>query len=378
MGIVLIAINLRPALASIGPLVSHIREDTGLSNTALGLLTTLPLLAFGGISAFTSLLTRRLGIEGTLTAALILLAAGILLRTLPSVELLFVGTALLGAAVAFGNVLLPSLVKRDFPERSGAMTSVYSSAMGTGAAIAAGLSIPLSQHLGWRGSLGAWALPVGLALIAWLPQLENRTLPRHDRSLKVALDDLGRSKLAWHVALFMGLQSLTFYVILAWLPELLQSRGLDSAYAGWMLALSQGAGIFGTLVIPTWAERLPDQRRIVWTLMLLECVGLLGLLMPTTSLIPLWVALIGFVLGGSFGLALLFIVLRTADTGTATELSGMAQSIGYLLAATGPTLFGFLHDQTHTWSIPLLFLLIILIIKLLTGLGAGKPEKISG
>ena len=377
-GIVLIAINLRPALAGVGPLIGNIREDMGLSNTALGLLTTLPLLAFGVFSALTSLVTRRLGLEQTLAAALLLLTTGLLLRMAPSIVLLFGGTALMGIAIAFGNVLLPSLVKRDFPERIGIMTSVYSSAMGLGATLAAGMSVPLAEGLGlgWQVALGAWALPAIVALVMWLPQLKSRTLPRHTSSLQASLRDLGRSRLAWCVALFMGLQSLTFYVILAWLPEILQSRGLDAQYAGWLLALSQGAGILGTLLIPTWAERLTNQRRIIWVLTLLEGVSLLGLLLPGTTLAPLWVAVIGFTLGGTFGLALLFIVLRTRDTETATELSGMAQSIGYLLAATGPALFGLMHDLTHTWSAPLVLLIVILLAKLVTGLGAGQPQTI--
>lgn len=375
-GILLIALNLRPALAGVGPLVGDIRHATGLSNTALGLLTTLPLLAFGVVSMLTPLVTRRLGIEGALTAALLLLAAGTGLRALPEVGFLFGGTVLLGVAIAFGNVLLPSLVKRDFPERSGVMTSAYSSAMGLGATLAAGASVPLAAALGWRGALGAWALPALVALVVWLPQLGSHTRPRHARSFGQALRHLGGSRLAWSVALFMGLQSLTFYVILAWLPEILQSRGLGAGYAGWMLALSQGMGILGTLVVPVWAERSRNQRRIVWILGLLEGGSLLGLLYPGTALVPLWVSVIGFVLGGTFGLALLFIVLRTSDAETATELSGLAQSVGYLLAAVGPTLFGLLHDLMSGWTVPLLFLVAVLLAKVATGLGAGRVEQI--
>ena len=375
--ILLIAVNLRPALAGVGPLIADIRQDTGLSNPALGLLTTLPLLAFGFVSTLTPLATRRLGIEGTLAAALLLLAAGILLRVVPSTALLFGGTLLAGVAIALGNVLLPSLVKRDFPGRSGVMTSLYSSAMGAGATVAAGVSVPLAEAygLGWRWSLGAWALPALVALGVWLPRLRQRSVPRPTGSLRTALKDLGRSRLAWEVALFMGLQSLTFYVMLAWLPELLQSRGLDAERAGWMLALSQGVGILGTLLIPTWAERLPDQRRIVWVLAAVEGVSLLGLLAPGTALAPLWVSLLGFVLGGTFGLALLFIVLRTPDAQTATELSGMAQSVGYLLASVGPFAFGLLHDLTRSWSIPLASLMVVLLGKLVTGLGAGTAQE---
>ena len=375
-GIVFIALNLRPALTGVGPLIGDIRQDTGLSNAALGLLTTLPLLAFGVISALTPLVTRRLGLERTLAAALLLLTAGILLRAIPSVTLLFTGTILLGIAIAFGNVLLPSLVKRDFPNHTGIMTSVYSSSMGAGATVAAGISVPLALEFGWRGSLAAMAVPAMIALVAWLPQLGFRTLPQTTKTLKESLRDLGRSSVAWQVASFMGLQSLTFYVILAWLPEILQSRGLEASYSGWMLALSQGTGILGTMLVPTWAGRLRNQRPIIWVLGVLEGVSLLGMFSPVESLIPLWVSMIGFVLGGTFGLALLFIVLRTSDTETATELSGMAQSIGYLMASAGPILFGYLHDVARGWSVPILFLVVVLIAKIVTGLGAGRPLRV--
>ena len=377
-GIILIAINLRPALAGVGPLIGAIRDSTGLSNTMLGLLTTLPLLAFGVVSMFTSVFTRRFGIEGTIAFALALLTLGISLRILPSAVALFGGTLLLGIAIAFGNVLLPSLVKRDFPEKTGLMTSLYSSMLGVGAALAAGVSVPLAEdlNLGWHWSLGVWALLSLLALLVWLPQLSRQTLPKYAKSFKDSMSDLGRSKLAWNVALFMGLQSLAFYVVLAWLPEILQDRGIDANTAGWLLSLSQGTGVLGTLIVPIWAEKIDDQRKLVWYLVILEAVSIAGLMVPDSFLVGLWASLIGFSLGGSFGLALLFIVMRTHDTETATELSGMAQSVGYLLAAIGPTLFGALHDITNNWFVPLLLLLIVAIFKIVTGLIAGKPVNV--
>lgn len=378
VGIILIAINLRPALAGVGPLISAIRETTGLSNTMLGLLTTLPLLAFGVVSMFTSVFTRRLGIEGTIALALTLLTLGIGMRIYPSTLALFGGTLLLGIGIAFGNVLLPSLVKRDFPEKTGLMTSLYSSMLGVGAALAAGVSVPLANdlNLGWHWSLGVWALLSLAALLIWLPQLNRQTLPKHAKTFLESMRDLGQSKLAWNVALFMGLQSLAFYVVLAWLPEILQGRGIDENTAGWLLSLSQGTGVLGTLIIPIWAEKIDDQRKLVWYLVILEMVSIAGLMVPESFLVGIWASLIGFSLGGSFGLALLFIVMRTHDTETATELSGMAQSIGYLLAATGPTLFGALHDLTHTWFIPLLLLFIVAIFKIVTGIIAGKPVNV--
>ena len=379
VGIVLVALNLRPALAGVGPLVADVRLATGLSNTALGLLTTLPLLAFGLVSAFTPVVTRRLGVEGALALALGLIGVGVAVRSAPSVALLFGGTAVLGVGIALGNVLLPALVKRDFAERSGPMTALYSSAMGLGAAVAAGVSVPLAAAVGWSGALGAWAVLAAVALVAWLPQLGRRTLPRRRGNTLDAIRELGASRLAWAVALFMGLQSLAFYVVLAWLPDLLQSRGLGAQAAGWMLALSQAAGIAGSAVVPLWAGRMRGQRRIVWALAAVEAVALAGLLTPTasTALTGVWVSLLGFVLGGSFGLSLLFLAIRADTPETAAELSGMAQSVGYLVAAVGPFLFGALHDWTGGWTAPLWSLVAALGLKVAAGLPAARDARVT-
>lgn len=378
-GVLLIAINLRPALASVGPLIEDIRESTGLSSALLGLLTTLPLIGFGLLSTFTPLLTKRFGIGGTMLAAMALLTIGCGLRAIESVPALYLGTLLAGVSIAVGNVLLPSIAKRNFASRSGFITSLYSSAMGLGAALAAGASIPVAHDLGlgWRGALGIWAIPAFIAGLVWLPQIRRLKPSEHSRNLAKALRDLGASALAWQVALFMGLQSLTFYVVLAWLPSILMSRGYDAEYSGWMLSLSQATGILGSLTIPVLAGKRPDQRGIVAGLFCVELVAIFGLLFPAVGLVELWISLIGMVLGGSFGLALLFIVVRSTDTESATELSGMAQSIGYLVAATGPTLFGSLLDLSGDWNWGLYMLLAIAGMKLVMGLGAGRSITVA-
>ena len=378
-GILLVAVNLRPALASVGPLIGDIRQATGLSNSMLGLLTTIPLLAFGVISTLTPLFTRRFGIGGTLLGAMALLAAGAGLRSVSAIAALYLGTVFVGIAIAFGNVLLPSLVKRNFSENSGFVTSLYSSGMGLGASMAAGISVPLAAQfgLGWRGSLGIWAIPAVLAFFVWWPQLQRLPKSENKRSYKETMKDLGTSTLAWQVALFMGLQSFTFYVVLAWLPAILVDRGYNSTYSGWMLSLSQAMGIVGSLIIPVVAGRKKDQRGVVVFLLILETAGLAGLLFVESAWLILWVLVIGFVLGGSFGLALLFIVLRSHDADSATELSGMSQSIGYLVAATGPTLFGSLYDFTAGWTYPILLLLVVVVLKFAMGLGAGRAVTLS-
>jgi len=377
-GILFIAINLRPALASVGPLIEDIREATGLSTTLLGILTTIPLMMFGAVSTLAPLFTRRFGIGGTLLGAMALLAVGIGIRSIAWVPALYFGTFLFGIAIAFGNVLLPGLTKRNFSTNSGFITSLYSAVMAVGASLAAGISVPLAHDagLGWRGSLGVWSILAIMAFLIWMPQLSRLKKIKANQSYLDAMKSLGKSRLAWKVALFMGLQSMTFYVILAWLPAILQSRGYDASFSGWMLSLSQAMGILGSLAVPILAGKRRDQRGIVWFLVIVEIIGIIGLLLPQFGWIALWVSLIGFVLGGTFGLALLFIVLRSHDAESATELSGMAQSIGYLIAATGPIIFGSIFDFSGSWTYSLVFLFVIAALKLIMGLGAGRPGKV--
>lgn len=378
VGILFVAINLRPALSSIGPLVDMIRNNVGLSDTLLGLLTTLPLIAFGIVSTITPLFTKRFGIGNTLLGALILLTLGIIIRSIAGVFGLYLGTILLGIAIAFGNVLIPALIKRNFPHKAGFVTSLYSGIMSLGAAVAAGLSFPLAVelNLGWRGSLSVWAVLAAIALIIWIPNLKrlDRSVP--SRSFKDAMKKLSGSLLVWKMALYMGLQSWAFYVILAWLPAILIDRGFEASYAGWMLSLSQATGIIGAIVIPVWAGSRKDQRLIIVSLIIVEVMALLGLMIPGLGPIELWVGLIGLVLGGTFGLALLLIVLRSKDAETAAELSGIVQSIGYLIAATGPFIVGVIFDLTQVWNYALWLLIAIAIIKLVMGIDVGKDKKV--
>lgn len=378
VGILFVAINLRPALSSIGPLVDLIRHDVGLSDTLLGLLTTLPLIAFGIVSTITPLFTKRFGIGNTLLSALILLTLGIIIRSIAGVFGLYLGTILLGIAIAFGNVLIPALIKRNFPHKAGFVTSLYSGIMSLGAAVAAGLSFPLAVqfNLGWRGSLNVWAVLAVIALIIWIPNLKRLDRSVASRNFKDAIKNLSGSVLVWKMALYMGLQSFAFYVILAWLPAILIDRGFEASYAGWMLSLSQATGILGAIVIPIWAGSRRDQRLIIVSLIIVEVMALLGLIIPGIGMVELWVGLIGMVLGGTFGLALLLIVLRSKDAETAAELSGIVQSIGYLIAATGPFIVGMIYDLTQVWNYALGLLVAIAIIKLVMGIDVGKDRKV--
>jgi CP family cyanate transporter-like MFS transporter len=378
VGILLLAANLRPALTALPPLIGEIRADTGVSNGVAGLLTALPLLAFGLLSPVAPRLARRIGMERALLASLLVLAAGILVRSAGPVALLFVGTAVLGAAIAVGNVLLPGLVKREFPDRAGLATSVYSTAMGVAAALAAGASFPISQQtgLGWRASLALLAVPTVLAAVAWLPLVRGggsaKASDRDSRGIS-----LWRSPLAWQVTLFMGLQSLAYYVTLTWLPLILrETAGLSAAQAGWMLALAQAVGIASMFLAPLLAGRTPSQRGVLVASVTLSGAGTLGLLVSPGAATTLWVVLIGLGQGACFSLALTFFALRAPDPEHAAALSGMAQSVGYLLAASGPFLFGVLRDATNAWTAPLALLLAIVSCLLVTGLGAARDAKV--
>ena len=376
VGIVIAGANLRAALTAVGPLVREIRADTGISSGAAGLLTTLPLLCFAALSLPAPALARRFGLRRVLTGGLLLLAAGIALRSAPGVVALFAGTTLLGLAIAVGNVLLPSLVKREFPAHTGLLMGVYITVMNSGAALGAGVSVPLAQQgFGWRGALGVWALPALVAALVWVYLL------RGDRPVSpvavTARGNLWRSPLAWHVTLFMGLQSVVFYASIAWLPEVLQSGGLSAAQAGWLVSLMQFVGIPAALFAPILAGRRPAQRGLLAAAALLSGAGVLGLLLSSGTLTILWVSLLGLGQGASISLALTLFALRTADAAGAAALSGMAQSAGYLLAATGPFLFGVLHDLTQSWRLPLALLFAVTVALLFAGLGAGRDAYVT-
>lgn len=376
--IAIIAVNLRPAITGVGPLIHEIRLDTGLSNTLLGLLTTLPVVALGVFSVLTPAFTRRLGMEGTMALALMLLTAGILVRIVPNHAALYLGTLVLGVGIALGNVLLPGITKEYFPHRFGLVTGIYAGMLGIGAAVASGLSVPLSEGLGlgWRWALGIWAGASLLALILWAPRLKNNQPTITATRLHQSLKQLGTSRVAWDVSLFMGTQALTFYTLAAWLPEVLIERGMSPALAGWMLALSQATGIIGTFVIPALADRVQSHRRLVIAVIAGELISLAGLIVPTLFMVEIWISILGFCLGASFGLALLFIGLRAQDTETANHLSGMSQSVGYSLAATGPIFFGAFYDTFQSWTLPLLYLIVVALVKTWSGVRASRKEYV--
>jgi CP family cyanate transporter-like MFS transporter len=273
-------------------------------------------------------------------------------------------------------VLLPGLVKRDFPERVGLVTSVYSTTLGVSATLAAGVSLPVSQYAGWRGSLALWSLPALIAAIAWIPRFKTDRLDGASAGGSHGSGDLWRSPLAWQVTLFMGLQSLAYYVTLTWLPEILRAGGMSTSRAGWMLALAQAVAIVSMFFAPVIAGRRPSQRAVVTGAVALNGAGILGLMVAPDAASVLWILFLGLGQGACFSLALTFFVLRTPDPEHSAALSGMAQCVGYLFAAFGPSLFGVLRDATHAWTIPLALLLAVVVCLLISGLGAARDAQV--
>lgn len=374
-GIVLISLTMRSPLTSVGPLVGSIRESLGLSNTVAGLLTTLPLLAFALLSPFTPTLARRFGMERVLFCALVLLMTGIAVRSLSATISLFAGTVLLGLSIAVCNVLIPSLVKRDFSNNVGLMTGIYAVSMNLCGAIASGISVPLARNLGfgWNGALGVWGILALIAALFWFPRVRGSHISAVVTTPGgVVRRSLWRSPLAWTITLFMGMQSLLFYVLITWLPEMMTSRGLSEDSAGWMLSLFQMATLPVSFIVPILAGRMKNQHLLVTIMAVLFFVSLGGFYFGNQALISLWTILLGIAGGCAFSLAMIFLSLRTKDAYDAASLSGMSQSVGYLLAATGPILFGFLHDVTAGWNLPLVLLFIVSAVLFLCGLGASK------
>ncbi|MGB3876226.1 MAG: MFS transporter [Shinella zoogloeoides] len=357
--LVLIAFNLRPVFSSASALLPEIRDVLGLSPTGASLLTTLPVVCLGLFSPLAPRLAQRYGTERTLLGVVIILALGTALRGLSSIPLLFLGTALAGGCIAVGNVLLPGLVKRDFPDRAALMTGCYTMALCAGAASAAGLTLPVEHALGGSldGALAIWALPALLVALLWLPQvLASR---RQVKRTGFRVEGLWRDRLAWHVTLFMGLQSALAYCVFGWLVPILRERGLDGVTAGAIVSVSVMVQAASCLVAPHLAVRGKDQRLINVTLCGFAVVALLGLLFAPLSTVWFWAVLQGIGQGGLIAVAMTVIVLRTRDSHMAAHLSGMAQCVGYLLAAIGPLIVGLIRGWTGSfgWSAVLIVLL---------------------
>jgi len=372
LGIVLAALNLRTAVTSVGPLLDQLAGALGMSSVGTGLLTTLPVLAFATVGAVTPTLSRRVGEHRLLLLALVTLGAGMLVRSLVGsapVFLLSSAVALSGGAV--GNVLIPTLIKRHFPARTGIMTTVYTVALAVGTMLAAAATVPIERASGdWHIALGVWAALAAVAAIPWLALLRSEP-ERHTGRGDVGIRRLARSKLAWMVAIYFGTQSMIAYIMFGWLATILTEGGYTTGQAGLLLGVFTALSIPVSILVPVIASRLSDQRPVVVGLVACYAVGFAGLWLAPISTAPLWVTFVAIGMG-SFPLALMMLALRTRTPESTAALSAFGQSAGYLIAGAGPLLVGVLHQMTGGWTLPYALIFAVLVVQLFTGLYAAR------
>ncbi len=372
---ILVGLNLRPALSSLAPLLPRIEGEGVLSVLVLSSLTTLPVLCLGLFAPFAPWLAQRLGMERSLALALIVLSAGLALRGFSHAPLLFAGTIMAGAAIGILGTLLPALVKRELADKADLMTGVYTMALCLGGALGAGLSIPLANLLGsWSFSLMAWASLSLTTLLAWwlimpqpLPEIQPKASNQRIRSLL-------KQPLAWQVMFLMGSQSSLAYIVFGWLPTLLVRQGYSESEAGWLMAASILAQLISALSAPWIARMSKDQRPALMLVVVLIGLGLWMLLLGSPALRWPGALVLGLGQGGSFSLALTLIVLRSGNSQIAGELSALAQGGGYVLAAMGPLVVGFMLDANLSIQAITQLLFTILAFAAAMALLAGRKR----
>ena len=381
VGIFLVAANLRTAVAALSPIVAEINADIPLGVVSLGVLGMLPPVCFALFGIFTPMITRRHGLEAPLVLALVAILTGHVARGLSgSITMLIIGSVIAFAGLGIGNVLLPPLVKKYFPDRVGLVTSLYVTVVSLSALVPPLIAVPVADAAGWRISLGMWMLLALLALVPWITMLVRhraRTLgPIVDEADATILGRLWKSSIAWALAGVFAVSSLNAYAMFAWLPQLLvDTAGVSPAQAGTLLAVYAGMGIPCALIIPALTARLTNVGPLVYVGVFAFIAGDLGLLFAPETLTWLWVSLAG--LGPLFfPLALVLINLRTRTHAGAVALSSFVQSIGYTLGALGPLVFGLLHELSGGWTWPLIFLLATALVIIIAGAVIGRPHML--
>ncbi|MGC4192413.1 MAG: MFS transporter [Thermomicrobiales bacterium] len=389
LGVLLIAINLRTTTIALPPFMPTIRADTGLSATATGLLTTLPVLCWATLSLFAPRVARRIGFDWSLIVTIVLLSAGILIRVLPAIWPLYAGTLVIGVALALGNVIAPASVKRDFPHKPGQMMSLYGLGMTLGGTLAAAIMMPihLQTGLSWRLTLGLLVIPALIALAVLLPRLRmpsvlaaNTTL-RHAGHTDTGTDRprLWSDPLAWQISLFFGLQSTIFYGLGTWTPTILTERGMSESTASLMWACSQIGSIPASFIVPLLIQNGVPIRRLVLAICTFFTIMILGMLfLPavTPILTAVWMILFGIAGSSAMACTLMLCVMRSPNTEYAAAMSGMSQAVGYAVAATSPFLFGMLHDISGGWTLPSVVTLAVVMPIAWAGLGASRERML--
>lgn len=376
LAVLAVAAAVRAPITSIPPQVRSLENTLHLSASGFGLLTTIPLLCFALAAPLpVSRLARRLTPDVTVLLALLTLTLAVMVRGLGGTTLLFLGTTLLGIAIAVLNVTTPAIIRRDYRDRITLVMPIYTAVLAIMASAGAGLSIPLADATthDWRGGTMPWALVSLLALLLWLPAVRSNADGANSGYAAPDLRRLLRDRGAWAMTLYMGMQSSVFYASVAWLPSLLQDSGHSEAAAGALLGFTTLSGFVFTVAVPLAVGRSHDQRLAVAVTAVAPTLGYIGLALSNGSWTVVFLTLIG-VGHAALAVALVLIGLRTHSVGQTAVLSAMAQGVGYAIAAAAPVVLGMLHESTGSWHLPLLVLAGLSAVQLFAGLRAALPE----
>lgn len=364
LGIVLISFNLRPGITSVGAILGLIQSDLDMTHTQLGLLTTLPLLAFSTASLFTSQLTRSIGFERSLMVGLIMIGAGTIMRGLGDIPLLYVSTVIMGGGIGMCNVVLIPLVKNRMAHHAALMTSVYTLGMSVFSALGSGLTAPVAVDLeaGWRGGLMVWGLIALVAIPVWIIQIKPRYASTKSMAQQTPKINIWKSPRAWQVTVFMGIQSFIFYALASWGPEILIQKGFSLEESGWALFYLQIISLPAVFLVPILAERPGYLRYLVMAMTGAFTLAFILLLSSDWMVLYLALTVAAQATGASISLSYFLISKSTLKSENTVQLSGMAQSFGYYIAATGPFVVGWLFDLIHDWNIILMLFFIVIAI----------------
>ena len=378
VAVVLTALNLRPAVTSVAPLLGDMRAELGTSATWAGLLTTLPALCFAAAGLTAPRMAARIGLGRTISLALVALTAGLALRAVDGPHVVLTATLVACAGIALINVLIPVVIKGSVPARVGLMTGIYTAALqgggALGSAVTPGLEAPLG---GWRLPLAAWAVVALIALAAWVPAARRHRSAwvQHVAAPAGGRRSLLRNRLAWTVTLFFGCQAFMAYIVMGWLPQVFIDNGVGKTQAGILVGLTSLVGVPIALLISPLAARSRNQSGWIVALGVLGLAGTVGVMIAPAAAPIVWSVLIGVGMS-AFSIALAVIALRARTADDTAQLSGMAQGFGYLIAGTGPFLFGLLHDVSGGWTTPWVLFLVVYVVQIVAGAAAGRNRYV--
>ncbi|MDX3093885.1 MFS transporter [Streptomyces sp. ME01-24h] len=389
VALVLAACNLRPAITSLGALLEEVRDGLGMSGTVAGLLTSVPALCFAVFGVTAPRLARRRGSGAVVCAGLVAITLGLFLRPFTGGTVLFLAaSALTLGGIAVGNVLMPVVVKRWFPDRVGTMTGLYSMALSLGTALAAAVTVPMTRAFGgdWRLGLGAWGAVAAVAVLPWVPLVRERghaptgpvaasAAPALPAAEETPAGSIARSRTAWALATYFGLQATGAYITMGWLPQIFRDAGVSASTAGVLLAVTMVMGVPLSFVLPALAGRMRHQGGLAVGLGLFGIAGYAGLWAAPAAAPWVWALLLG-VSNCSFPLALTMIGMRSRTGGGVVRLSAFAQCTGYLLSIPGPILVGALYQRTGGWDLPVAFMLALLVPQIAAGVVAGRDRAV--